>query len=312
MTLQQLEYVLAVDQHKNFTRAAEHCYVTQATLSAMVKKLEEELGVVFFDRKASPVVTTEEGRILVEEARQIVLRSKVMLENARGINGLMQGELHIGIIPTIASALLPLVLPEVLSTYPALKLHVREMNTEQIVKELKSGRLDAGILATPLSKSELEAHVLYYETLLVYGRQAGDKSYVLPEELAEGDVWMLEEGHCLREQFINICALRKHQQSPGRLHFEASSFETLLGMVDTFGGLTLIPELYYRLLEPLKKERVAYFEKPFPVREVSLVYYRPFAKARMLSAVAETISAHVHPLLMSSAYRKSDLHIASI
>lgn len=312
MTLQQLEYALAVDQYKNFTKAAEHCFVTQATLSAMVKKLEEEWEVVLFDRKTSPVITTDEGKQLLDDARLLVQQSKQLREKVGGLKGKIEGVVFLGVIPTIANALLPLMLPALLEQFPALKFHIKELTTEQIIEQLKSGRLDAGIVATPLPKSELEERVLYYESLLVYGRQAGDKTYLMPEDIQKSDIWMLEEGHCLREQFINLCALQKHKLRPGKLQFEASSFETLLGMIDVFGGLTLIPELYYRLLPPLKQEKVAYFSKPYPVREVSLVYYRPFAKAKTLEALAQAIEAAVQPFLMSAAYKKHELLIADI
>lgn len=312
MTLQQLEYALAVDRYKNFTKAAEHCNVTQATLSAMVKKLEEEWGVRLFDRKTSPVVTTEEGRLLLAEAELVVRQGQLLSEKVGGLKGVVQGKLQLGVIPTIANALLPLVLPQLLAQYPGLELHIRELTTEQIVEQLRFGKLDGGIVATPLPHGDMEEEVLYYESLLVYGRQAGDKTYLMPADIQKRDIWMLEEGHCLREQFINLCALRKNQHRPGQLQFEASSFETLLGMVDVFGGLTLIPELYYRLLSPEKQEKVAYFDKPYPVREVSLIYHRPFAKTTLLQVVAKSIQQSVAPYLMSKAYPKHDLWIAEI
>lgn len=309
MTLQQLEYAVAVDELRHFTRAAERLHVTQATLSAMIKKLEEEWGVILFDRKTNPIITTHEGMALLEEARKILAQSRRLNDMAGSLNGQVQGKLRLGVIPTIASALLPRVLPTLLAAFPGLKLEIQELTTPVIAQQLKQGLLDGGILATPFGENGFEEEVLYYEALFLYGRKPGDKSYLLPEEVRDQSLWLLEEGHCLREQFMNLCSLSHNALFPGNLRLEAGSLETLLGMVDSFGGLTLLPELHYQQLSPARQEKVGYFQQPIPVREVSLVYYRPYAKNGLLNPLAAHIKALITPSLSTQAFHNSELHI---
>lgn len=312
MNIQQLEYIIAVDRTKNFTKAAEQCFVTQATLSAMIKKLEEELEVILFDRKGSPVITTEIGQVILDEARQVLIHSHKIKDLVGQQKGEISGSLRIGIIPTIASSLLPRILKLLSTRFPALELIVTEMITPEVVEQVRSGRLDAGIIATPWKDLNLEEIILYYETLMVYGMEQMERKYIMPYEIQDKKIWMLEEGHCLREQFINYCSLKKKTDMPGNLKFEGNSFETLLNLVDSFGGLTLIPELYYRLLSEDKKLKVRQFSLPIPVREVSMIYHRPYARLNSLQAVSGLIQAEINQNLISSSFAKKDLLIVEI
>ncbi len=312
MNIQQLEYIIAVDRTKNFTKAAEQCFVTQATLSAMIKKLEEELGVILFDRKGSPVITTEIGQVILDEARQVLIHSHKIKDLVGQQKGEISGSLRIGIIPTIASSLLPRILKLLSTRFPALELIVTEMISPEVVEQVRSGRLDAGIIATPWKDLNLEEIILYYETLMVYGMEQMERKYIMPYEIQDKKIWMLEEGHCLREQFINYCSLKKKADMPGNLKFEGNSFETLLNLVDSFGGLTLIPELYYRLLSEDKKLKVRQFSLPIPVREVSMIYHRPYARLNSLQAVSGLIQAEINQNLISSSFAKKDLLIVEI
>lgn len=312
MNLQQLEYILAVDQLKNFSRAAEHCHVTQATLSAMVKKLEDELEVVLFERKANPIITTDCGREIILQARKVLHESNKLKELSRQVKNNIRGHIRLGVIPTVANSLLPKVLKPILGKYPDLYIETREATTQDIVKQLKEGTLDIGILSTPLEITEIEENILYYELLMVYGEKASDRQYVMPEEIREHKVWMLEEGHCMRDQLIQVCSLKAQKNTLGHFSFEANSFETLLNLIDTFGGLTLIPELYYQTLSAERKAKVSFFKTPVPVREVSLVYFRPFAKHRIIHALTGEISQLVNKSLMSNDYAKHELEIARI
>ncbi len=311
MNIQQLEYIIAVDRYKNFTKAAEYCYVTQATLSAMVKKLEEELDLVIFDRKSQPIITTEIGVEIIEEAKKILIHTQLIVEKAKGDKKSISGVLKLGIIPTIANSLLPMILKKMLAAFPDLLLEIEEVTTKNIIKRLQDGTLDAGIISTPI-ESELEEEILYYECLMVYGDIAKDKQFVVTTEIQNEKVWLLEEGHCLRDQFIELCRLQKKKSIPQNFTFEANSFETLLNMVDEFGGLTLIPELYYKLLPENRKKSVATFNTPIPVREVSMVYYRPYAKMRTIQALSNFIKAEIKPKLISQSYHNKDLLIAKM
>lgn len=209
MNIQQLEYIVAVDQFKNFSKAADHCYITQATLSTMIKKLEDELNVTIFDRKNNPVMTTDEGKVIVAQAVKILQETYYLKEIAKKSKDYFSGTIKIGIIPTIANSLLPIVLMPILAKYPDLMIEMSEITTNNILKQLKDGSIDMGILATPLETEEIEEEILYYETLMVYGEFSKDTQFVIPEDIRTQKIWLLEEGNCLRNQVINLCAMKK-------------------------------------------------------------------------------------------------------
>lgn len=307
MNLQQLEYIVAVDKSGSFSLAADRCHITQATLSTMVKRLEEELGIVLFDRKTSPVLTTDHGRVIVDLAKQ-ALAGISEIKNVSGVlKGNVEGRLRVGIIPTIANSVLPLLMKPMLEKYPQLKLEVREITTQSILKQLRSGEIDVGFLSTPVKDGDdFEEQVLYYEALYVYGTPVNrKKKFLLPKELVNEKIWLLEEGHCLREQFMNLCSLNKKRMSD-QLKFESGSFDTLLSMADQFGGLTVVPELYVKSMSKEKKSKIYQFVSPYPVREVSLLVHRPHMKSHLVDVLAEEIKMKILPLLMTSAVKKSE------
>lgn len=309
MNLQQLEYIVSVDQLKNFSRAAEHCHVAQATLSAMVKKLEEELGIIIFDRKTNPILTTDCGHEIIAEAKKILYHSYQLRELADTVKSNIEGTIKIGIIPTIATALLPKILKPILDKYPKLEVVLTEITTQNIIKQLREGDIDFGILTTPIADDDIEENILFYEALMVYGDIGDSTQYITPDEIKNQKIWLLEKGHCLHNQIEHLCSLKKHDTMPKNLEFEAQSLETLLNMVDNFGGLTLIPELYYKTLPDYRKNKVKFFQAPIPVREVSLVYFRPFAKHRIINALTDDIKQIVNQDLISNSYKKTELII---
>jgi LysR family hydrogen peroxide-inducible transcriptional activator len=309
MNIQQLEYIVAVDRLKSFSKAADFCNVTQATLSAMVKKLEEELDVVLFERKSQPLVTTEAGKAVLAEAQPALQHIEKLKFLAYNNRHKIEGKVRLGVIPTIAGPLLSLVLKDLIVQYPDISLDVHEYTTDTIVRALKEGVLDIGILSTPLKDDSLEECILYYETFLLYGDKEKGKSFVVSETLHDKKWWLLEEGHCLRTQMLKICDLRKNKSVSDKIRFEANSFETILHMADHFGGMTLLPELYVRQLSAERKEKISRFEPPVPVREVSLVYFKPYAKTRVIEAVTALIKEKITPLLLSSEYHNKDLSI---
>ncbi|MBK6977538.1 MAG: hypothetical protein IPH28_10940 [Cytophagaceae bacterium] len=178
-----------------------------------------------------------------------------------------------------------------------------------MVRLLKNGDIDAGILSTPISNTELEEEILYYEMLMVYGNLDTSKKYLIPEEINRNNLWLLEEGHCLRDQVLQFCSLKSSDHTPGQLKFEANTFDTLLNMVDSYGGLTLLPELYVKKMNSDQQKKISPFSSPIPVREVSLVYFRPFAKLRLINALANEIRVLTADKLESSKYKKSELVI---
>lgn len=311
MNFQQLEYILAVHRHQHFGLAAESCHITQATLSAMIKKLEEELNVQIFDRSRKPIKTTESGLEIIEIAKRI-LNEQNKLKQIQQPADQLSGELRLGIIPTVAPSLLPIILPNLLSDNPDLHLTISEITTEEILHQLEMDKIDLGILATPLENKHFEEHILYYESMLIYGLEGNAKKLVTTEEIHQKDIWLLEEGHCFRNQSITICELTEKKVSESQLNVNASSFETLLGLTDQFGGITLIPELYFNQLNESRKEKTRRFSAPIPVREISLVSFRKHINHHTIEGLANTIKGHVNGQLLSSQYPNKDLEIIGI
>lgn len=292
MNLQQLEYIIAVDTFRHFAKAAESSFVTQATLSMMIQKLETELGVKIFDRSRQPVTPTEIGKKIIEQARRIVSEAGRLKEIINQEKGEVAGELKIGIIPTLAPYLLPLFLKEFSDTFPRVKLNISEHTTTTIIHKLKSGILDAGILATPLNDNSIKEQPIFFEKYFLYvnNKEKGfDKQYVLPSNIDISRLWILEEGHCMRSQILNLCELKKAHSDEEKIHYEAGSIETLKNIVEKNFGITIIPELATFNLTGSQKKRLRYFKPPTPVREISIITHREFIKMRLIEALKEKI-----------------------
>lgn len=302
MNLSQLEYIIAVDNHRHFVTAAEKCFVTQATLSMMIKKLEEELKLKIFDRSRQPVAPTAEGREIITRARQITAEVYRLKSYAKELEGEMSGELHLGIIPTLAPYLLPLFLRSFSQKFPAIKLFIKELVTPEIISKLKTGDLDIGLLATPLNETRLSEYPLFYEEFFVYAsgnEKLPRKRYLLPKELDPTHLWLLEEGHCLRNQVINLCELKRLDAGSDRLHYEAGSIETLINLVDRNDGITIVPYLATLLLKPSQIRNLREFSNPKPSREISLVTARNFPRTKLLNHLKTEITASVPQALLN-------------
>jgi len=305
MTLIQLEYIVAVDTYRSFVLAAEKCFVTQPTLSMQVQKLEESLNIKIFDRSRQPVVPTEVGSMVIAQARQILQESLKLKEIIQSQQQELRGELKIGIIPTVAPYLLPEVIAAMMQKYPELQLKIWEYTTEEIMHHLKTGILDCGILATPLVDSNILEKPLYYENFVSYISKNSPlfrKKSLAADELNEENIWLLNEGHCMRSQVLNICRNTRNNR-PAGLTYNTGSIETLIRMVDLNGGATLLPELSLKELTEKQLQRVRYFKNPEPVREISLVVHKGFVKQRMLNALKEEI-INVVPKSMRNAKKK--------
>lgn len=292
MTLVQLEYIVAVDTYRHFATAAGHCFVTQPTLSMQVQKLEEELGLKIFDRSKQPVIPTEAGRELIDQGRKILAEATIIGEIVQAKKGVLTGELRIGIIPTLAPYLLPLFIQGFTEKYPQIKLVINELTTESVVARLREGRIDVGILVTPLLETGIREHVLFYEELLVYVSRknaAYKKTYMLAQDIDPGKLWLLEEGHCFRSQIVRLCELRKASKEGSHFDYEAGSLETLRRMVELNDGITILPELAVMDLTKRQLQLVRYFRRPAPMREVSLVVHRDFVKQRLVQALKQEI-----------------------
>ncbi len=285
MNFQQLEYIIAVDKYRHFAKAAEKSFVTQPTLSMMIQKLEIELGIKIFDRTRQPVVPTKDGEEVIRRAKLIVAEASRLKEFADELKGEISGEVHIGIIPTLAPYLLPRFLASFSAKYPNLRIFIKEMVTDDIIRHLNHGDIDMGLLATPLHHASLEEHHLFFEEFFAYASQEEKlpkKKYILPAHIDTERLLLLEEGHCMRSQIFNLCSLRKAENAPSNLHYEAGSIETLINLVDRNQGITIVPHLATLHLSPTQMKNIREFARPKPVREISIVVQKGFPRKKIL------------------------------
>ncbi|MHA4741647.1 hydrogen peroxide-inducible genes activator [Dyadobacter sp. MSC1_007] len=294
MNIQQLEYIVAVDNHRHFVQAAEHCNVTQPTLSMMIRKLEEELSVKIFDRTKQPIVPTSIGRQIIDQAKTILREASRMNEIAKHFNGNLSGELRVGVIPTIAPYLLPRFVNPFISNYSDIKLHVSEMITERIISELKIGNLDVGIIASLSEESSLREIPLYKERFYAYVSENTGlyaKQYILPTDIEPNELWLLEEGHCFRTQIQRLCELSRNSQFGNSFSYRSGSIETLIRMVERNGGITILPEMAVMELSEERLKHIRHFRFPEPAREVCLIVNREQMKTRLIDALKSEIIA---------------------
>ncbi|MCD6354931.1 MAG: LysR family transcriptional regulator [Prolixibacteraceae bacterium] len=285
MTLTQLEYIVAVDAYRHFGKAAESCFITQPTLSMQIKKLEEDLEIIIFDRSKQPLIPTDIGQRIIEQSR-------IVLQQAEGINDIIKdyknqvsGVLRIGIIPTMAPYLLPVFIGKYKRKYPNIFIKVFEQTTENIVNLLHKDLIDVGILATPLKEEKIIERPVFYEEMLVYANPAHKlhkQKVITLKDIATPEIWLLSDGHCFRDHVINLCSFLGTTDSKLPFHFEAGSLETIMNIIDREGGLTLIPELAKEGMSAKRLSNVLAFTDIKPLREVSLVYSRHFAKHKLI------------------------------
>jgi LysR family hydrogen peroxide-inducible transcriptional activator len=293
MTLTQLEYVLAVNKYRHFGKAAKACFVTQPTLSMQVQKLEDELGIIIFDRSKSPILPTSEGEIILEQARIVVREQKRLFDLVQRARDELAGDFRLAVIPTLSTYILPLFLQRFIDKYPNVNLIIEECKTEEIVTLLGSDEIDAGLLVTPLHESALIERVLCYEPFYLFvapkHRLAGKKK-VREEDLDLAEIWLLNKGNCFRDQVLNICSERRPENEiGGNIRFESGNLETLKNMVLTSSGYTILPHLAVRQLPAQTRKLVREFCDPVPTREVSIVYGRRFLKERLIDALEQEI-----------------------
>ena len=288
MTLQQLEYIVSLDTHRHFVTAADHCYVTQPTLTLQIKKLENEMGTIIFDRSKQPIAPTETGKIIISKARQILREANQLKAMVNEEKDSISGTFRIGVIPTVAPYLVPLFLNDFVANNPRTKLAIREVESAQIIQELNNDTIDIGLMATPLDEPSLREIPLFHEPFLLYTSM--HHPYYMKEELdvteiSEKGLWLLTEGHCLRNQVLNIC--EKRNGSSNHFNYESGSIETLKNLVKHNMGYTLVPEL--SVIDEMADQRIKRFKSPEPVREVSLVVHKSFNKELILEKLRESL-----------------------
>ena len=293
MTLTQLAYILAVDKFRHFGKAARSCFVTQPTLSMQLQKLEDELGVVIFDRSKSPVLPTSEGERIINQARVVIREEKRLLDLVQQSKDELAGEFRLAVIPTLSTYILPLFLQDFVDKHPKLNLIIEESKTEEIVGMLAEDQMDAGLLVTPLNDDTLIERVLFYEPFYLFvapEHPLAKRKKIREDDLDLKEIWLLNKGNCFRDQVLNICSERKEEQEVGgSIRFESGNLETLKNMVLTSSGYTVLPHLAVSQLSAQRRKLIREFHPPVPTREVSLVYARSVLKERVIDALEETI-----------------------
>lgn len=300
MTLQQLEYIIAVDECRHFARAAEQCRVTQPTLSAMIQKLEDELGARIFDRNRQPIAPTAVGEQVIKQARETLRQSKTIQDVVLEEKASLGGVFRLGILPTIAPYLLPRFFPQLMNKYKGLDIQVAEMKTKDIKQALIDGKIDAGILAQIDGLDDYCQIPLLYEQYFAYVSQESslfDNKLVRSADLAGEQLWLLDEGHCFRDQLLRFCQLKSAQVS--QLAYRLGSMETFMRMVESGKGVTFIPELAVEQLGESQKQLVRPFAIPVPTRQLVMITNKTFIRETLLKALVSDIQKCVPKGMLS-------------
>jgi LysR family transcriptional regulator, hydrogen peroxide-inducible genes activator len=292
MTLTQLEYIVALDNYKSFLSASDKSFITQPTLSMQIKKLEEELGVVLFDRTKQPIMPTEIGKLIIEQSKVALHEANKIKELVKEQSSELSGKLKIGIIPTLAPYLLPLFLKSFFKNYPKVTLVVEELITSRMVVQLQNHELDCGILVTPLPLQNIQSTPLFYEPFVGYASKTSKlakKTTITMDDIELKDMWILNEGHCMRSQVENLCFGNIQTKEENNFQYQSGSIETLIKLVESNGGFTLLPELSINDFSSKQVNMIRYFRNPEPSREVSLLTQKNVIKKRMIDALMKEI-----------------------
>jgi len=293
MTLVQMEYIIALDTYRHFVTASKNCFVTQPTLTMQVKKLEEEIGTLLFDRSKKPLQPTKIGKQFIEKAREILMEVTQLKAIVSDERYSIEGTFTIGIIPTLAPYLLPLFLPKFIKENPKTKLIIQELESLEMIKRMKAETIDIGIIVTPLLEKSIREIPLFYEPFLVYLPSQHvllNKDKLSAKDLENENALVLSEGHCFRNQTLNICKKNIDNSSIG-FEYQSGSIETLKRMVNKGLGYTLVPEL--SVIDELENPKIKRFEALEPVREVSLACAKSFAKERLLEKIRDAILTEI-------------------
>ncbi|UMB55019.1 hydrogen peroxide-inducible genes activator [Lutibacter sp. A64] len=298
MTITQLKYVLAVAEHQNFTIASEHCFVTQPTLSMQIQKLEEALETKIFNRNKKPIQLTEIGKKIVEQAKIIVDESNRINDIVEQQKGYIGGDFKLGIIPTIMPTLLPLFLKSFIKKYPKINLKIEELTTGEIVKKLSEGHIDVAIAATPLENENIKERVLYYEPFVGFvpeEHRLNNLKTLDIENLDIDDILLLEDGHCFKENILNLCSALGNKNQNFQL--QSGSFNTLIKLSKEGLGMTLLPYLQTLDLNDEDKKYLKEFKKPAPAREVSIIYHKSHLKVHLIEALKNLIDSLIRGVI---------------
>jgi LysR family hydrogen peroxide-inducible transcriptional activator len=306
MTIQQLEYIVAVDNYRHFAKAAEACYVTQPTLSTMIQKLEDELSVKVFDRMVQPVEPTEIGKKIIRQAHTSIYHFNLIKELVNSEKDTLSGDFKLGVIPTVASYLVPELLRLMHRSEAGINLFMQEIPTHAMIGSVLNGKIDSGLAATPLKNPNLVEIPIYYEKFYAYlspeDEFFGEEEIDL-KEIDIRHVWLLNNIHCLRGQVETLCK-RKKEHDPQRAAYESGSLDTLINIVDCNGGLTVIPEMTAMGLPEERQNNLRRIKGDVSVREVSLVVSRDFVRQKMADAIVDMIRKSVPRSMLDPELKK--------
>lgn len=294
MTLQQMEYIVAVYRLRHFAKAAEYCKVTQPTLSSMIQKLEDELGIKIFDRTAQPVTPTDIGQRVIEQSWKVLIRARKIKDIVAEAKQALGGTFRIGILPTIAPYLLPRFFPQLTSQHPEMELKVIEMKTEEIKRALARAEIDAAILVRLDNMEHFASTTLFYEQFIAYVSREDrlfEKKSIRTADLNNEFIWLLDEGHCFRDQLVKFCDLKEARTS--KTTYSLGSIETFMRMVENGKGITFIPELALPQLSDRQRELIRPFAIPIPTREIIMMTTKSFVRHAVLNMLIDTIKSSV-------------------
>jgi len=309
ITLRQLRYLSALAKHGHFGRAAEACSVTQPALSMQIRDLERTLGVAVVERRPGEVMLTDVGREIARRADDVLTASRDLVDFARHRGGLLTGRLTLGVIPSLAPYLLPRILPLLQTRFPELRLELRETQTRQLVEDIKSGVLDAAMLALPIGELDIDTIALF-EDLFLLAVPSGDPrpeaTRVAAEDIDQSRLILLEDGHCLRDQALAFCATAaRSRASAGGTAFGASSLTTVMQMVAGGYGVTLIPQIAADVERRDDRVKFLRLKNPQPGRSIGLAFRRTSPRKADFAALGEVVkeSVDVSPAATASERR---------
>ncbi|MFM2385321.1 MAG: Morphology and auto-aggregation control protein [Bacteroidota bacterium] len=298
MTITQMEYTVAVGKHGSFITAAEKCNVTQPTLSMQIQKLEEELGVKIFDRNHHPIAVTDVGAQLIEQMKSALQETHKVFEIINDKKKENIGKLSVGILPSIAPTVLPKILRTFIKDFPDFELQLFEMHTEALIKRLKEDKLDIAIMSTPLGDKDLKETPLYFEPYVAYfspGHPLLARRSVAANEISKSDLWTLNDEHCVAFQAVQLCNDdgESNNGPTASLKIQSGSVASVIKLVESNGGATILPELFLEDFLEDQLENVRFFDEPTPVREVSMVTSKYFVKNKLAQAFINHTLDHV-------------------
>ena len=302
MTLTQIKYALALKKYCNFNRAANSLGISQPALSIQIKRLEEEIDLTIFDRTNKKVTITEKGQLFLDRAQLLVNGARQLKQLAVRLNENLKGEIRVGVIPTLAPYLLPLFINQLNEKYSHLKIHIKEALTEEIIQDIKSGDLDGGIIATPItSKITFSFIPLFYEGFKLFvstSHELFNQNKVNVKEIPLKDIWLLKEGNCFRDQVNNICEIARDRGGQDLFYFESNSIESLCRIVEFKGGITFLPELTTMHLSTDKEDMIKELKGIRKVREISMIYLPNHIRQNDLTHFAEVIRLNLPKKLL--------------